>query len=122
MPDSTVTPAVVNRAVDRIIAAPGTGAAQVAMEAGASPSNLRRLFHEHLNCSVGEFLRQTRINRARYYLATSERSISEIGELCGYASIYSFSRSFRQAVGESPTLYRDHVLRGDGRGKIQLPN
>ena len=120
VPDSSITPAVVNRAVDHIIASPGTSADQVAIEAGASPSHLRKLFHDYLNCSVGEFRRQTRINRARYYLATSIKSISEIGELCGYASVYSFSRSFRQAVGESPLQYRHHVLRGDGRGEIRV--
>jgi AraC-like DNA-binding protein len=39
-------------------------------------------------------------------LRLSQNRVSEIAELCGFSSIYSFSRAFRSAYGVPPLAYR----------------
>jgi AraC-like DNA-binding protein len=33
-------------------------------------------------------------------------AVTEVGEHCGYDSVYSFSRAFKSIRGESPSAYR----------------
>lgn len=73
---------------------------------GLSASHLRGRFRQETGMSLGAYVKKVRITRAAALLAGSERSVGEIAVLCGYESLYSFSRSFRQATGSSPRAYR----------------
>lgn len=59
-------------------------------------------------------IRQLRIDRAKELLADpahASRGIGEISKQCGFANAAHFSRTFRKSVGESPSDYRDTVLK-----------
>lgn len=73
---------------------------------GMSASHLRERFRVSCGVSLGRHLRQMRLERAGGLLRMSPARITEIAEQCGYPSVYSFSRAFRQAYGCSPRAYR----------------
>lgn len=71
-----------------------------------SPSRLRARFKHTLGIGLGEFIRNTRIHRACSLLKSTDLSVSQIAEKCGFNSVYAFSRTFRNIVGKPPTLFR----------------
>jgi AraC family transcriptional regulator of arabinose operon len=73
---------------------------------GISEPHLRASFRAEVGFSLGTYLRRVRMARAASLLAGTDRSVGEIAQLCGYSSLYSFSRSFRDAMELSPRTYR----------------
>lgn len=82
------------------------GAKGIAHALGISVSHLRSRFRASCGVSLGRHLRRLRLEKACGLLRLSQRRVTEIAELCGFASIYSFSRTFRAAYGVSPLAYR----------------
>ncbi|MBK1792392.1 helix-turn-helix transcriptional regulator [Persicirhabdus sediminis] len=71
-----------------------------------SESRLRAVFREQAGVSLGEYLRNYRLNRAMGMLRNSQLPIAEVADLCGYGSLQAFSRAFSNSVGQSPMAYR----------------
>jgi len=78
----------------------------MARQVGMHPVHLSRAFHRAFNCTMSEYFRNIKIQRARTFLADSELPLSEISQLCGYHDQSHFSRSFKRAVGVTPLEYR----------------
>ncbi len=74
-----------------------------------SPSRFRVKFREAININLGEFIRRTRIHKACGLLHSSDLSITEISKICGFDSLYSFSRTFKNLIGKSPNLFRKDI-------------
>lgn len=85
--------------------------ADVAAHVSLSPSRLMAIFKEGIGTSLGEFVIRARMHRANALLAQSDMNISEVAAACGFDSIYSFSRCFRQRRGMPPTSYRQSLRR-----------
>lgn len=51
----------------------------------------------------------SRLRRAKYYLTTTDLTVSEIAELCGYNSDVFFMKQFKKFVGQSPTAFRHKI-------------
>lgn len=70
----------------------------------------RARFAERFTAVVGVapigYLTAWRLMKARALLATSTLDMAEIASRCGYASVPSFTRRFKQAVGIGPGAYR----------------
>ena len=56
--------------------------------------------------TLHKYLQNIRIEKAIEYLEQSDKSISEIAELCGFYDIYHFSKVFKSTMGKSPSEYR----------------
>jgi AraC-like DNA-binding protein len=82
---------------------------ELARGLGVSEPHLRASFREESGMSLGVYLRKVRMARAASLLAGTNRSVGEIALLCGYDSLYSFSRSFRSSQAFSPRAYRLHM-------------
>jgi AraC-like DNA-binding protein len=52
------------------------------------------------------YLQRRRIERAMYFLRTTERTVTEICMEVGFSSLGTFSRTFNDVVGESPSQFR----------------
>jgi AraC-like DNA-binding protein len=84
----------------------------IASELGYSVSHLRAVFRDRLGVSLGRYMRESRLSEAAQLLQSSDHNISEIGERCGFESLYAFSRAFRKAYGIPPRTYRQLVQEG----------
>lgn len=71
-----------------------------------SESNLRRLFRAEFGVSLGRYVRKSKMLHGAKLLTTTDLTVTEIAPLCGFDSVYAFSRAFRQAAGASPLKYR----------------
>ncbi|HEX8450919.1 MAG TPA: AraC family transcriptional regulator [Longimicrobium sp.] len=78
----------------------------LARDAGVHPVHLAREFRRHVGCTVGEYLRRARIERACAALASSARTISSIAHEAGFADHSHFTRTFRRHTGTTPLAYR----------------
>lgn len=91
----------------------------VADYAGISESHLRNVFTDKFNINIGSYIRRSKLIRACRLLETTEMSVSQVADACGFNSVFAFSRTFRQNIGMSPNKYRN---RPDSRRKRQMRN
>lgn len=82
----------------------------LAERTGYSPSHFNRLFRRAANQSPYQFIMGARMDRAKHLLATSELSIQEIADRCGFPSVSNFSHTFRQACGMTPSAFRKQPI------------
>lgn len=75
-----------------------------------SPSRFHVVYKEKYGVSPIHDIRQQRISIAQSLLRTTDKSIQEVSEACGYKSIAYFSRHFKQTTGLSPTDFRKKAL------------
>lgn len=69
----------------------------------------RRLFREEFHTTPKQYILDLRLRKAKQLLAEGHLPVNEISEICGFSSVYHFSRAFRQAAGLSPTEYRNNA-------------
>ena len=62
--------------------------------------------------SYSALLSETRRELAEQYMNQRLHSVSEVAFLLGFSEISSFSRAFRAWTGESPSKYRERILKG----------
>jgi AraC-like DNA-binding protein len=105
---SGVAPAWLRRARDYLDAniAEPIGLAQAADEAGVHPSHLAQSFRRCFGCSVGEYVRERRLDLAERLLATTKRPVGEIAIGCGFADNAHMTRAFRVRNHVTPSAYR----------------
>lgn len=71
-----------------------------------SPAYLSRYFKKCTGINISDFITKTRIDRAKQILKTSNYSIQDISEFCGYKDMSNFQRVFKKNVGMSASQYR----------------
>jgi AraC-like DNA-binding protein len=86
--------------------------------AGVSPRTLRRRFQADLGMTWGRYVRQRRLIAAMTMLAEPGPSVLQVAQLVGFDSPSAFTRAFRQATGESPTVFRQRVTGGRLPGQL----
>jgi transcriptional regulator GlxA family with amidase domain len=79
---------------------------ELAQSVDLSTRQLERLFLSHLQKSPSKFYLDLRMAKAKELLLRSDLPITEVAEICGYASTSHFSRFYRQQFNESPAATR----------------
>lgn len=92
-------------AMDRGYAEP-LDVAALARIALVSEAHFIRTFSATFGETPHRYLQRRRVERAMWLLRSSERTISAICLDVGFTSLGTFSRTFREIVGESPSAYR----------------
>jgi len=82
------------------------GIADLATELRLSESRLRARFKDSAGISLGQYLRNYRLNQAMSLLRRSKLSIADVAEEAGFGSPQAFSRIFKKEIGVSPRSYR----------------
>lgn len=80
---------------------------RLAVRAGLSVEQLRRLCLRSLGRSPFQQLTWMRIERAAARIAGGSEKIETIGRAVGYESVYSFSNAFQRLLGCRPSEYRN---------------
>lgn len=81
----------------------------VSGELSLNPSYLTSIFRESTGRTMYEYLLMYRIQRSRYYLETTDLSISEVADKIGYKNPLSYTRMFKKYVGKTPSEYKNKV-------------
>ncbi|WP_268847548.1 AraC family transcriptional regulator [Flavobacterium aestivum] len=72
-----------------------------------SKFHYHRIFKSVTGITLNEFIKNAKIEKALFFLMNNpSKTINEISIDCGFLSISSFSRSFREAKGVTPTEWR----------------
>jgi transcriptional regulator GlxA family with amidase domain len=71
-----------------------------------SEAHFIRTFRVAFGETPHRYLQRRRVERALYLLRCTDRSITDICFDVGFSSVGTFSKTFHQIVGESPTEYR----------------
>ena len=75
-----------------------------------SESHGYALFKKHLGAPFGMCLRNVRLAKAREAMKNTPYSITEIAYMCGFVSLSTFSKVFKEKYGDTPTTYRKKVF------------
>ena len=86
--------------------------AALAHDAGVHPAHFARAFRAAYRCSVGEFVRRARIDRACSRLSRGDVSVARVASDLGFYDQSHFTRIFKRVVGLAPSQF---VRRLEGR-------
>jgi transcriptional regulator GlxA family with amidase domain len=82
---------------------------ELAQQAHFSRYHFIRLFHRFFYETPHQYLIRKRLEKAKYLLANSSLSVTDICFAVGFESMGSFSLLFHQTVGWPPSVYRARV-------------
>ena len=102
-------------AMDRAYAEP-LDVAAVAAVAHVSEAHFIRTFRGVFGETPHRYLQRRRVERSMFLLRETDRSVTDICLDVGFTSLGTFSRLFREIVGETPSSYRR------GHGPIVTPH
>jgi AraC family transcriptional regulator len=80
----------------------------LASRCGFSTRHLSRIFRKTTGKTLGDFVAEVRIGRAKRRLADRDGLIKEIAYECGFRSQSAFAHAFRRATGQTPQQYRQN--------------
>lgn len=78
----------------------------LAAEAGVHPAHLARAFHRRFGAPVLAYVRATRVRAARAMLRDSDRALTDVAALTGFADQSHLTRVFKRVTGLTPARYR----------------
>lgn len=81
-------------------------AEELAKHCNVSETHLRRLFSEHMEVGILEYINRVRIQEACELLKKTDYSVSEIAQRCGFSTVSTFNRNFKKLEGENPCSWR----------------
>jgi AraC-like DNA-binding protein len=87
----------------------------VAAVAHVSEAHFIRSFRATFGETPHRYLQRRRVERAMFLLRQTDQSVTDICLDVGFASLGTFTRTFRDIVGETPTAFRR------SRPPIQVP-
>ena len=79
---------------------------EVATTVGVHPVHLAREFRRFKRCTMGEYVRQLRVQRACSQLHNSEEPLAAIAATAGFSDQSHFCRTFKSIIGMTPGEYR----------------
>ncbi|WP_435166905.1 AraC family transcriptional regulator [Paenibacillus glycanilyticus] len=82
---------------------------QAAKAAGMNRTYYSVAFSEKAGMPPSDYITQVRMESAKRLLAETDASITEVAYTTGYSSLYAFTRTFKNRMGETPTAYRDAI-------------
>lgn len=71
-----------------------------------SETHFRRTFSNYMRMSPLEYINLVRIQNACDYLKKTDDPISDIAHKCGFSTISTFNRNFKQIMGDTPYEWR----------------
>lgn len=79
---------------------------ELAAHVSYSKFHAERLFQRRTGLSISQYLSLVRIEKSKELLMHSRESVGDISARVGYASVSTFSRTFKEYVGIQPNVFR----------------
>ena len=92
---------------------------QIAEAIEVSPNYLSKLFKKYLGMSLHKYLVSYRMEVAQRLIVRKNYNITEAALESGFASIYAFSKAFKQKRGISPSEYAAMQIKGENGKKAE---
>jgi AraC family transcriptional regulator len=80
--------------------------ASLAAIARVHPVQVSRGFRKRVGCTITEFVRRRRVERACEMIRESDMSLTRIAFTVGFTEQAHFTRSFRRVTGMTPSAFR----------------
>lgn len=93
----------------------------LAQLASFSPFHFHRMFKAMMGETVNDYVKRIRVQKAAAKLIFSHLPVTEIALDCGFASVSTLSRAFKQHYGVSPSAYRQ-LYQERKNGKLESKN
>ncbi|WP_321945116.1 AraC family transcriptional regulator [Paraburkholderia sp. J10-1] len=90
---------------------------EIASDNHVCADHLAREFRKHFGCTVGEYVRQLRLDFACDQLIRGHDSLAAIAQAAGFTDQSHFTRVFRRRMGLTPGAYRAQLLEHRSRTK-----
>ena len=71
-----------------------------------SETHFRRVFTEFMQMGPLEYINLVRVQTACNYLKNTDESMADIAGKCGFTTLSTFNRNFKQVTGVSPSEWR----------------
>ncbi len=84
-----------------------TSLKDVAAVAGVHPTHLARVFRRFEQCTIGHFVRRSRIECVKTKMLTTDDSLVQIAIDAGFSDQSHFTRSFKNGTGMTPSQFRN---------------
>ncbi|MBS1794657.1 MAG: helix-turn-helix transcriptional regulator [Acidobacteria bacterium] len=79
---------------------------ELARAAGVHPKTVSKYFSRHLGCTLGEYRRRLRIEKALPLIKTSNLSLTAIAHQCGFYDQSHFTAAFKRLTGFRPKHFQ----------------
>lgn len=79
---------------------------ELSQELRLHPVTISRYFSKYFNCTLGEYMRRIKIEKAILFLKHSNKPLTEIAFLCGFSDQSHFSKIFKLTTGFKPNEFR----------------
>lgn len=79
-------------------------------ETGVHPAHISRDFRKYFHCTMSEYVRRLKVEKAGEYLTAGKFTLAEVSYICGFADQSHFIRIFRKFKGLTPQQYQNLVL------------
>jgi len=83
----------------------------LADKAGYTAYHLSRKFRQEMKCSIIDYIQQSKLERAKYLLVNTPKTLDEISDSLGFGTRSYFTSIFKKHAGQTPSDYRkEHGL------------
>ncbi len=81
-----------------------------ARQVGFSETYFSRFFKQKVGLPFSQYLKEYRIEQAKFLLATEQLPMSEVAAKSGFANVKTFHHVFKKTVGCAPLQYQKHLI------------
>lgn len=85
------------------------GLDEICEAVGISPSYAGRLFKQHMNTTVTEYINSEKLYYACELMTETSMNLTEIADYLGYCDIFYFSKRFKRKFGKAPSVMFAHL-------------
>ncbi|MGC4047157.1 MAG: AraC family transcriptional regulator [Armatimonas sp.] len=92
----------------------------IALTVGIHPSHLMRTFRQRFHCTIGDYVRKLRIERACQLLSQRDSTVAQVAFSVGFADQSHFTRAFKIVMGMTPAAFQKTVTGASHRPDTQF--
>ena len=85
------------------------GLNEICEAVGISPSYAGRLFKQHMNTTVTEYINSEKLYYACELMTDTGMNLTEIADYLGYCDVFYFSKRFKRKFGKAPSVMFAHL-------------